>query len=136
MNLLKANAGKCSFFGGPRDTGVGPHEGLALFTVPLAVCPAHRGLFLQPVNPALGLARQLDPDALYCAMRWDYAQTGRNALLHGKVRVQAGNGRVVWCAPADWGPNERTGRIIDLSPGAIEALGIETDAVVTVQLFI
>ena len=29
--------------------------------------------------------------------------------------------------PADWGPNEKTGRIADISPGLMEALGIETD---------
>ena len=29
--------------------------------------------------------------------------------------------------PADWGPNEKTGRIADLSPGLMDALNIDTD---------
>jgi hypothetical protein len=34
--------------------------------------------------------------------------------------------------PSDWGPNENTGRIADLSPGLMTDLGIETDDEVTV----
>jgi hypothetical protein len=34
--------------------------------------------------------------------------------------------------PADWGPHESTGRIADLSPALMDALGIETDDEVTV----
>ena len=29
--------------------------------------------------------------------------------------------------PADWGPNEKTGRVADLSPGLMADLRIETD---------
>jgi hypothetical protein len=29
--------------------------------------------------------------------------------------------------PADWGPNENTGRIADISPGLMDDLGIGTD---------
>jgi hypothetical protein len=29
--------------------------------------------------------------------------------------------------PADWGPNQNTGRIADISPGLMDDLGIETD---------
>jgi hypothetical protein len=29
--------------------------------------------------------------------------------------------------PADWGPHQDTGRVADISPGLMEALGIETD---------
>ena len=35
--------------------------------------------------------------------------------------------------PADWGPNEKTGRVADLSPGLMEALGIDTDDEVEVS---
>ena len=34
--------------------------------------------------------------------------------------------------PADWGPNESTGRVADLSPGLMQDLGIGTDDVVDV----
>lgn len=36
--------------------------------------------------------------------------------------------------PVDWGPNEKTGRVSDLSPGLMKALGITTDDVVTVRM--
>jgi hypothetical protein len=29
--------------------------------------------------------------------------------------------------PADWGPHEDTGRVADISPGLMQALGITTD---------
>jgi hypothetical protein len=34
--------------------------------------------------------------------------------------------------PADWGPNEKTGRVADLSPGLMADLRIETDGEVEV----
>jgi hypothetical protein len=37
-------------------------------------------------------------------------------------------GKSIKCFPADWGPHEeKTGRAADLSPSALEYLGIETD---------
>jgi len=37
------------------------------------------------------------------------------------------NGKEFLAWPADWGPNENTGRVADLSPGLMEALGLNTD---------
>src|SRR5258707_15251413 len=39
-----------------------------------------------------------------------------------------------WFHPVDWGPNIKTGRIADLSPGGAAALGLKTDDIVTVTL--
>ena len=36
-------------------------------------------------------------------------------------------GKAFEAYPADWGPHEDTDRLADISPGLIEALGIETD---------
>ena len=36
-------------------------------------------------------------------------------------------GKSIKCYPADWGPHEDTGRIADISPSALEYLGISTD---------
>ena len=41
-------------------------------------------------------------------------------------------GREFEAFPADWGPNVNTGRVADLSPSLLDALGIETDDVVEV----
>jgi hypothetical protein len=122
--------GRCSWFGGPKDTGVSPSEGLAIFTR-TSQAPY---LFLPSQPPGTtGLARRLDPRALYIACRWDYHQTPISMLaspLH-KALVRA-NGREFLAAPADWGPNEHTGRVADLSPALLNALGLSTDEEVEV----
>lgn len=127
--------GKMSVFGGPHDTGVSPDEGLALISAKDLHGTEFSHLFLatQPEGTT-GLARRLDPQALYCAMRWDYQATPPSVLRHSLVRVTNGQGKSIVVQPADWGPNARTGRIIDLSPGAAEALGLKTDDLVTVEL--
>lgn len=117
--------GRCSWFGGPDDTGVAPDEGLAF----IYSYDQRPDLFLPTQPPGTtGLARRLDPDVFYFAARFDYAITPKDMLadvdLHGLVR--AGD-REFLAYPADWGPNTATNRIADLSPGLMTALGIETD---------
>jgi uncharacterized protein (TIGR02594 family) len=122
---LFAARGKCSWFGGPDDEGVAPDEGLAFIT---SVEQAPE-LFL-PYQPegTTGLARRLDPEVHYIACRWDYKKTPRNILLSDSASVRAvKTGITLPAFPADWGPNEKTGRIADISPGLMAALGIETD---------
>jgi hypothetical protein len=124
---VKTLSGKCSWFGGPDDKGE-PDEGLALYTV--AQSKARPDLFL---SGGWGKMRGLNPDALYCACRWDYKETPAAWLRSTKIKVSA-NGKTVDVNPVDWGPNAKTGRIIDLSPGVMKALGIQTDDVVTVDV--
>ena len=70
-------SGKCSWFGGPDDTGVDPDEGLA-FIYDYDTAP---DLFLDEQPPGTsGLARRLDPDAFYVACRWDYDVTSKDML--------------------------------------------------------
>lgn len=123
---IKAS-GKCSWFGGPEDMGVSPSEGLA-FIYEIDDAP---DLFLaqQPPNTT-GLARRLNPDKFYIACRWKYDLPGmsKEDLLTTKVLVRSPRtGREFIATPADWGPHVDTGRIADLSPGLLEALGIQTD---------
>lgn len=125
--------GKCSTFGGPADTGVTISEGLALIQPGEAVLPCYRHLFIADLNVAHGLARQLNPLAFYCAMRWDYQKRSRAGWRASKVVVRA-NGQSVVVIPVDWGPNIRTDRIIDLSKGAALALRVHTDDLVTVEI--
>jgi hypothetical protein len=35
------------------------------------------------------------------------------------------NGKTAQAKPVDWGPNERTGRVADLSPGLARFVGLE-----------
>ena len=117
--------GKCSWFGGPNDTGVSPSEGLAF----IYNYNDRPDLFLPQQPPGTtGLARRLNPDVYYVACRWDYDVTPKTMLDDKDKQAMVsidGLGFLAW--PADWGPNENTGRIADLSPGLMEALEIGTD---------
>ena len=117
--------GKASCFGGPDDMGVSPSEGLA-FIQDLMQAP-HLFLPYQP-DDTTGLARRLNPHVHYIACRWDYDVTPRPMLLEEVALVRAPKTGVELTAfPGDWGPNEKTGRVADLSPGLMADLGIETD---------
>lgn len=117
--------GKCSWFGGPDDEGVSPSEGLA-FIFDVSQAP---GLFLDEQPPGTtGLARRLDPSEFYIAMRWDYDEISKEDLLRTICLVRAPDAGIsFWARPSDWGPHSDTDRIADISPGLMEALGIQTD---------
>jgi hypothetical protein len=130
-NVLRAK-GKVSWFGGPEDEGVTPDEGLAF----LYEYDDKPELFLKEQPPGTtGLARRLDPGQPYIAMRWDYQQFPKEFLRGDvKARVRAPKtGKEYLATPADWGPHVDTNRVADISPGLMEALGIETDDVVQVE---
>ena len=121
--LLKLS-GKVSSFGGPEDMGVSPSEGLA-FIYSVEDAP-HLFLPYQPPNTS-GLARRLNPDQHYIAVRWNYDETPRDLLLKEKAQVSASSGKTLTAYPADWGPHTNTGRVADISPGLMMDLGIQTD---------
>lgn len=118
--------GRVSWFGGPEDTGVSPSEGLA-FLYDVEDKPQ---IFLdeQPSGTS-GLARRLDPSTNYIAMRWDYDQFSKDYLAGPTMALVRSpkTGKEFKAHPADWGPHVDTNRVADLSPGLMEALGIETD---------
>jgi len=117
--------GKASWFGGPDDTGVSPDEGLA-FIYDIEDAP-HLFLPDQPAGTS-GLARRLDPDQPYIACRWDYNVHPKESLLEHMAMVRSPRtGRFTKAYPADWGPHVDTGRVADISPGLMAALGIDTD---------
>jgi hypothetical protein len=124
--------GKMSHFGGPDDTtGMTADEGLAFH---YDINEDNQQLFL-PVNEDTGLARQLNPFVNYVACRWDYNRTPKEMLASSGQRalvrsVATGRSALAW--PADWGPNENTGRVADLSPGLCEVLDLDTDDLVEV----
>lgn len=117
--------GKCSWFGGPDDTGVSPSEGLA-FIYSVDDMPH---LFLPEQPPGTtGLARRLNPYTRYIAMRWDYDETSKTELLTRQVWVKSlETGFRLKAQPADWGPHGDTNRVADLSPSLMDDLGLTTD---------
>jgi N-acetylmuramoyl-L-alanine amidase len=122
---LLSLVGPVSWFGGPDDEGVDEDEGLA-FLYEVSDAP-HLFLDKQPAGTT-GLARRLDPDIFYVACRWDYDVTPKDMLRDQSIRALVrARGREFLAFPADWGPHKDTGRIADVSPGLMEALGVETD---------
>lgn len=116
--------GKCSWFGGPEDTGVAPDEGLAFFD---DVDDAPHLFLLEQPEGTTGLARRLNPDRPYVACRWDYSITPKEMLaqMYPALIIAGGNEMLAW--PADWGPHEDTDRVADVSPGVMAALELQTD---------
>ena len=131
---MESFSGKCSWFGGPKDHGMTPDEGLALFE-PIDI-PHYPKLFLPEQPKGLpGISHRLNPDTFYLAMRWDYIKTPREWLRDNTVTVSAlKTNKSAIAYPVDWGPNIATGRIADLSYGLLTFLGIETDDVVIVEI--
>ena len=123
--------GRVSWFGCPNDMGVAPDEGLA-FLYDVGDKPI---LFLPRSPPGTsGLARRLNPSQHYIAMRWDYDVFPKE-FLAGDVKAMVRavkTGREFLAIPADWGPHLDTGRVADISPGLMDALGIITDDVIEV----
>lgn len=105
---LPATVGKASSFGGPHG---GAYGNFALTGEPGT----------HPSNP------------WYCAMRWPYVNT--NAVAGAKawwknrkiLVVNPKTNRAVVVRAADWGPAVYTGRVIDLGPQALSAIGAVTD---------
>lgn len=120
--------GRCSWFGGPADTGVAPDEGLAMYSS-IEQAP---WLFLPVVPPGTtGLARRLNPAVPFVACRWDYDVTPKDMLRQGKALVRA-NGMELLSFVGDWGPHEDTGRVADLSKILMAHLGLQTDDTVEI----
>lgn len=124
--------GKVSWFGGPEDMGVAADEGLA-FIFDVETAP-HLFLATQPEGTS-GLARRLNPNVPFIAVRWDYDEYPKDMLASmnyvALVRApKTGREFVAW--PADWGPHADTDRVADISSGLMDYLGIMTDDVVEV----
>jgi hypothetical protein len=126
-----------STFGGPHDTGVARDEGLALIDRDDLLNEWwFRRLFL-PYQPDLttGLARRLNPEAFYIAMRWGDRGVGRETARRAIFKLTNPiTEKHIFAQAADFGPAVRTKRLVDMSPGAAEALELKTDDIVTVEM--
>lgn len=128
IELNETYSGKCSWFGGSNDTGVSVTEGLALYND----IEDNPNLFIFKYGKAL--ARSLNPKTYYCACRWDYDITPKDLLRKCLLQISFKDKKVI-CSPVDWGPAESTNRIVDMSFGAMTALGCQTEDVVQIMLF-
>lgn len=126
-------SGRCSFFGGQNDSEMLPTEGLSLFEHSEA--DKRPDLFNpRSEDPLQGTSKRLSDEALYIAIRFTKEDKSRSAWQKSAWRViNPKNGKSVMCSLCDWGPNESTGRVVDLSPAIGIALSLETDDVVEVE---
>lgn len=129
-------SGKMSTFGGPTDTGVSANEGLALISDHDLREWWFRRLFLDAQPPyTTGLARRLDPDAFYIAMRWAQLGIGRSAARRSIFRLSnPANNKRIFAQGADYGPAAWTNRECDMSEGCAFALDLNTDDTVEVEM--
>jgi hypothetical protein len=119
--------GPISTFGGPQDTGVAHDEGLALIEWNDLDEWWFRYLFNFRLDKHFGLARNLNPEAFYVACRWDYNVTSRELLRRCFVTLTGiKSPHTIFARPADWGPNARIKRTIDMSPGCAAKLKLAT----------
>jgi hypothetical protein len=123
---LPAIHGKTGVFGGPRDRGIKPDDKLALPTGP-------HGVYER--------IRSLNPKSFYCAMRWNYhvehlsPEEVKRWWANKKLLVTSPkNGSAVIVRAVDYGPHEKSGLDISISPGAAEALGVEPGDEVDIAL--
>ncbi len=126
--------GRMSTFGGPDDDGMTAEEDLALIEKQSQADDYPSDFFLsESAARASGWGRRLNPEKFYIACRWDYSLTPKAFLRTAQITVQdPTNGRSAQARVVDWGPNEATGRIADLSPGLARFLAINTDDIVNV----
>lgn len=135
-DVLFQTHGRMSTFGGPRDRGMSPTEGLALFTSETEMQRHGLGGYLLSSGEAgaSGLGRRLITSKFYLACRWsthDYPLL-RDAVAHV---ANPKTDKIELARPMDWGPNANTGRVADLSPGLAAALGLDTDDQCTVTVY-
>ncbi len=124
--------GKMSTFGG-EDSGMAHTENLSLYWAHHQ-CDNKPNLF-KPRDADLtqGTSHRLKESALYCAIRFN--PEDKEQLRDEEFKISnPKTGKYVMCALVDYGPHERTGRVVDISPGAAEAIGVETDDEVIVEL--
>lgn len=136
--IIFSQTGRMSTFGGPKDTGMSATEGLSLFGSPAAFTKAGIGDWLLSADKAgaTGLGRRLDPTKFYVACRWAYKTTPAAFLRTALIRVSnPKNNKSQVARAVDWGPNAKTGRAADLSPGLAKALGLNTNDICVVEVF-
>lgn len=136
--VIFTQSGRMSTFGGPKDTGMTPTEGLALYETASGFVKAGIGDWLLSASEAgaSGVGRRLNPAKPYVACRWDYKITMKAFLRTALIHVtNPKNGKTEIARAVDWGPNAKTQRAADLSPGLAKALGLETNDECLVEVF-
>jgi hypothetical protein len=137
MQVLFRVEGKMSEFGGPKDKGMKPNEGLGLFSSEQDMINHGLGDFLLTKEQAgaPGLGRRLNPDKPYLACRWWETSLDREFLRSNWAYVEnAKTGVRARARPVDSGPAEWTNRVADPSPGLAKLLKLKTNDICRVTI--
>jgi hypothetical protein len=135
MEILFRVEGKMSTFGGPKDSGMKPNEGLALFSSEQDMKNHGLGDFLLPKKGSTGLGRRLNPDKPYLACRWWESGLNKEFVRNTWAWVEnAKTGQRARARPVDSGPAEWTNRVADLSPSLAAALKLKTNDICRVTI--
>ncbi len=137
MTTLFRVEGKMSTFGGPKDTGMSPSEGLSLFSSEQDMINHGVGDFLLSSHEAgaTGLGRRLNPKKYYLACRWWETNLSTSLLKNTWAWVEnSKSGTRLKARPVDSGPADWTNRVADLSPGLADALKLKTNDVCSVTI--
>ena len=124
--------GKCSFFGGAIDKGMKYDEGLSLYE--------HKEADFRPdlfrersSDEKEGASQRLRFYANYLALRYDQTFPRWEWQKTVWKITNPKNDKFVIASLVDWGPHERTGRLVDISYGTGTVLGVKTDDIVVVE---
>lgn len=121
---LEWRTGHAQVWGGPGNSG-GFGSTLAFITTWQQADAT--GVFRPDANRSRPpSADAFDPSKFYIAARWDYTKTPADWLRQNKVKVRnPKNPKVEFEAqPVEWGPPEKTGDLMAISPGLANALGV------------
>lgn len=155
--LGKTESGKISTFGGPDDKGdrIYGQAYVSGASSPKALWERHPKLVEMGVlrkdiarldkYPSVTDWRDLEhkastswalnPNSYYIAMRWAIAGRSMGYMNANNPRLLVWSeetNKAVVCLRTDYGPHPRTGRLMDLSNGAMKALGLKTDRIAKV----
>jgi hypothetical protein len=120
--------GGASHFGGPDDTGV-RHDEVG------AVTGENLRALNNPTNPTELQKCTRSSDYYYAAMRLDYSKGNIEKWRRARLLlINPSNGKTVVVRLVDWGPAPwLENRIIDVSPQALNDLGLATDSDVLIS---
>jgi hypothetical protein len=143
LGTIPDRTGKMSTFGGPDDQWDRGYGQALIPCEPPTVAELYQrypqlveiGLFRPGLSDPLpqvtcegrtmpaGISWCLNPESYYLAMRWHYKNRPRPHGGHRALITCGDLGVVV--APTDYGPARWTGKSVDISPGAADALRLE-----------
>lgn len=124
--------GLISEFGGSSDKIMVNDDGIAFYQPKEADLRPDLFCVDDPHNPGIPVWKRLRTSSMYCAMR--FAKLDRILIRETPIKIiNPRTKQYVFAWPVDRGPGILT-RLIDVSPGVMAALSLNTDDIVRVEI--